>query len=54
MLLALHMQARNPNMCELQFLAKTYFFVDVVVMDFFRNWPSLGTEEKQMGQNVSV
>ncbi len=49
-MLALQMQVRNPNERELQFLAKTYFVVDVVVgMDFFRDGPSHGTEEKQMG-----
>ncbi len=48
-MLAFQMQVRNPNKRELQFLAKTYFFVVVVVgMDFFRDGPSFGTEEKQM------
>ncbi len=49
-MLAFQMQVRNPNKRELQFLAKTYFFVVVVVdMDFFRDGPSHGTEEKQIG-----
>ncbi len=48
-MLAFQMQVRNPTKRELQFLARTYFFVVVVVvMDFFRDGPSLGTAEKEM------